>query len=440
MRDALLLLVILSAVPLIVRYPFTGLLAWAWFSLMAPHQLAYGVYGAPLNLIIASVTIAAVMVRGEMTKASVGAIGVLAILFGGWLYISQLFSLDTAVSAEFFDRFFKTMMFVVLCIIMADNKLKINALLWMLVASIGFFAAKGALFTIVTFGQYRVQGLPQTILEDNNHLGIAMATILPLILYLRGEAAHKWMRRGLLALFFMTVIAIIGTHSRGAFISMLVFGGYFWLRSSHKFSIIAALALITIPTVALMPAKWTERMTTITTATDDASFMGRVDAWVINTKLAVENPITGAGLRTSYLPAIASRVDPVRASKAKAGHSIYFEVLGGMGFVGLLIYLSMLGSAFFTAGSIYRRKRNNMRPPWSRRMAYSLQMSLAIFIVGGASASMEMWDGYLLVVALIAALSQLSTITAKAPTLMMETPGKGSRRRRAPALQPAMTS
>jgi len=59
LRDAILILAILASIPLIVRHPFSGMLAWAWFTLMTPHQLAYGVYGVPLNMVIASVTIAA---------------------------------------------------------------------------------------------------------------------------------------------------------------------------------------------------------------------------------------------------------------------------------------------------------------------------------------------------------------------------------------------
>jgi len=124
------------------------------------------------------------------------------------------------------------MVFAILCMQMADTKLKVNALVWIVVGGIGFFAAKGGLFTLATFGQFRVQGLPQTVLEDNNHMGIAIATILPLILYLRSEAAHRWMRTGLSALFILSIIAILGTHSRGALVALMMFGGYFWLKSA----------------------------------------------------------------------------------------------------------------------------------------------------------------------------------------------------------------
>lgn len=412
MRDGLLLGFIVLCLMAAVRYPFAGLLTWAWFTVMTPHQAAYGVFGVPLNMVIALVTMAGYVLSGELARFRFDLMTGLIAALAGWLTLSQVFSLDPAHSAVYFDRMIKTLLFVVLCIQMTTDKLRFHALVWVLVLGLGFFAAKGALFTLATFGEFRVQGLPQTVLEDNNHFGIATATILPLILYLRAEAARPIVRTGLLALFCLSIVAVIGTHSRGAFLALIVFGGLFWLRSPRKLSILAGLALILTPTIAFMPAKWTDRMSTIGEATQDASFMGRVDAWVINMKLAAENPLTGAGLRNSYQEAIARAVDPERAERAKAAHSIYFEMLGGAGYVGLLLYLAVFASAFAATWRWRRRARRRSAPPWTGRFASHAQMSLAIFAVGGASTSMEMWPGYLIVIALIAAMPRIASAHA----------------------------
>jgi probable O-glycosylation ligase (exosortase A-associated) len=413
MRDLILLSFTALCLTAALRYPFAGLLTWAWFTLLTPHQAAFGVYGVPLNMIIAGVTVASYAMSGEIAKFRFDPITVLIILFAGWLTAAQVFSLDPANSAPYYDRFVKTLLFIALCAQMADTKLKFNALVWTIVACIGFLAAKGAVFTLVTLGQFRVQGLANTVLEDNNHFGIAVAAILPLILYLRAEAARPIVRLGLLVLFSLAVVAIIGTQSRGAFLSLIVFSFYFWIRAKRKFAILAGLVLLLSPTIAFMPAKWSERMMTIGEATEDASFMGRVDAWVINTKLAQENPLTGAGLRNSYQPEIAKAVDPERAERAKAAHSIYFEVLGGAGFVGLAIYLALFTWAFFSAWGIYLARANERIPPWKWRFAYFGQMSILVFAIGGASTSMEMWDGYLIVIALVSALTKMTVSEAK---------------------------
>ncbi len=402
MRDALLLAVVAGGLLATLRYPFVGMILWAWFSLLTPHQMAYGAFGVPLNLVIAATTMLSIILNGEARRFRLDAVTLWFLGFALWLFVSQATSLDPENSAIYFDRFIKTLVFAILCIQMANTKLRIHALIWVFVLSIGFFAAKGAAFTLMTLGQYRVQGVPLTILEDNNHMGIAIATLLPIILYLRGAAAKPWVRTALGVLFVMSVLSIIGTQSRGAFISLIVFGAFIWLRSKRKLSILAALSLLIIPAIAFMPEKWTERMATITSATEDESFMGRIDAWIINGEFAMERPLTGAGLRNPYQPELAMRVDPERAPRAKAAHSIYFEVLGGAGFVGLFFYLCVLGAIFQQTFALQRGGGT-----WRARYGYFAQISLVIFAVGGASTSLEMWDGYWLVGALAAAAARL---------------------------------
>lgn len=414
MRDALLLAVVAGGLILALRYPFAGLLVWAWFSLMTPHQMAFGVFGVPLNLVIAATTIVAIALNGEASKFRLDAVSLWLLGLCGWLFVSQANSLDPANSAIYFDRFIKTLIFTLLCAQLASTRLRVHALLWMLVLSIGFFAAKGAVFTLATMGQYRVQGVPLTILEDNNHMGIAIATILPMILYLRGAATRKWVRAGLGALFVMAILSIIGTQSRAAFISLIAFGGFFWLRSQRKLAIGAALCLAVAPAIAFLPSNWTERMATITSAAEDDSFMGRVDAWIINTKFALDRPLTGAGLRNPYLPELAMKADPVRAPRAKAAHSIYFEILGGAGFVGLFFYIGLLGSAFVKMRGLEKMTPKSASDAWRPRFGYFSQMSLIVFAIGGASTSLEMWDGYLLVIALASAASRLPKVASAA--------------------------
>jgi probable O-glycosylation ligase (exosortase A-associated) len=416
MRDALLLLVIGLGLLAALRYPFAGILTWAWFSLMTPHQMAFGVYGLQLNLIIAAWTIVALLINGEAFKFRFDAITGWLLAVMGWLFVSQATSLDPESSAEYFDRFTKTLLFVLLCVQTASSRLRLHALIWVFVLSIGFFAAKGAIFTIATLGEFRVQGVPNTVLEDNNHMGIAIATTLPMILYLRSVAAKPWVKTALGALFLLSVFSVIGTQSRGAFISLIVFAGFFWWKSKNKVAIAAAAILCAIPALAFMPSKWSERMSTITEAGEDDSFMGRVDAWVINTKFAVQHPLTGIGLRNSYQKELAEKVDPVRAPRAKAAHSIYFEMLGGAGFVGLFFYLMLLATAYFKSNRLYREGAALSPQPWKSRFGYYAQISLVVFCIGGASTSLEMWDGYLVVIACIAAAARLPQTETAAQT------------------------
>ena len=440
MRDILILFPILAGMAAAARYPFAGVLVWAWFSIMTPHQLAYGVFGIPLNTLIAGGTIAALVVNGGVVRFRPDWTSLWIAFFAVWILLSQAFSLDPELSAPHADRFVKVLIFAFLCAQMADTKLKIHALLWMFAIGLGYFAIKGGLFTLLTLGQYRVHGIEETLLEDNNHMGVALAAALPIMLYLFGEARLRLTKIAIGATSAATAFAILGTQSRGAFISLVVFAGFFWLQSKRKFSLLAALALVAAPAIAFMPSSWSERMGTIAEASEDDSFMGRVNAWVINTELAKENPITGAGFRNSYYIDIAARVvSDDRAQRARAAHSIYFEVLGGVGFVGLGVYLAMLGSGVWGA---FRLSRSKAESPdsWRSRFGYFALISLAVFGVGGASTSMEMWDGYLIVIAMVAAAFRLHRRALGEAPLRLGGQPSASRPPRSDARTPIMGS
>ncbi len=391
---------------LTVRYPFVGLMLWAWFTLATPHQAAYLAGLLPLNLIIAGVTFVSFFFHKEFAKVRLNGLIVLLFLFSFWLWFSQTQSLDPESSAEYFDRFIKILIFVFLCMMVVTSRLRFHALLWLFAIVMGFYGAKGGAYTLLTLGQNTYYGLPDSILYDNNHMGIALAATLPIFLYLQGQAAHPMVRRGVQIVFALSIIAVLGTQSRGALVALVMFGGFVLIRSWRNFVIGIVVVAMVIPTALIvLPDKWFDRMATIQNATEDDSFMGRVDAWVINYKLAKENPITGAGLRNPYQENIARQVDLFRTPRA--AHSIYFEILGGTGFVGLLLYLGLLGGAFLTALRAQRKYVSAARDRWRSDFAFHAQASLAAFGVGAASVSMEMWEGYLLIIALISVLRRI---------------------------------
>ena len=394
MRDLILLAFIFGTLLVAMRYPFVALLLWGWFTLAAPQQSTYFANALSINTVIAVVAIGALAVHGEFGRARLTGVSWLLLAFLGWLGIAQMCSLAPSESALYTDRFVKVVAFVFLCSITATSRLRVHALLWLLVLTIGFYGAKGGLFTILTLGQTHLFGPDNTILYDNNHLGIAMAAMLPLMVYVAHRARHGHIKTAAWIVLGLTTIAIVGTQSRGAFLTTAVVGLLFWWRSHRKVLFGGLAALAALPSLIMLPSTWTDRMGTIAEASQDASFTGRVDAWVINWELALANPITGTGMRVPYIPEVAATVSD---RTPRAAHSIYFEVLGGTGFVGLALYLGLFAVTMRTA----RKTEKTWAGTWRADLARYGQISLIAFGVGGASASMEMWEGYLMVMALL---------------------------------------
>ncbi len=409
MRDLLLLLVISGSLLVALRYPFAAVLLWAWFTLASPQQAAYTLSAYSLNTVIAIATLAVLALHGELWRIKWRVLPLLLIAFAAWIGISQHFSLMPDWSMPYTDRFSKILLFVFLCAVTVTDRLRFQALLWMLVIVMGFFGLKGGLFTLMTFGQDLYWGLERTILYDNNHIAIAMATSLPLLLYMADQTRHRIVRYVLLGVTVMTVIGIIGTHSRGGFLSLLAFGGLYWLGSRRKILVGALGALALLAALPTLPTDWTDRMATIAEADEDASFRARLEAWEINWLLARENPLTGAGLRVPYTDEAARLVSE---HQPRAAHSVYFEVLGGTGFVGLALYLGIFGYGILSAHRLARAKDEARK--WMSAYGLAARNALLVFAVGGASVSMEMWEGYLIVIALVSAVTQMKTADADA--------------------------
>ncbi len=72
-----------------------------------------------------------------------------------------------------------TLMAFVTMMIMVDRK-RIEMYVWAIVVSLGFFGIKGGVYTIVTLGGDRVFGLPNSFIEDNNALALALLMLIPL--------------------------------------------------------------------------------------------------------------------------------------------------------------------------------------------------------------------------------------------------------------------
>ena len=75
MRDIFVLLSVLVTIPLTLRWPYVGILAWCWISYMNPHRLTWGfAYNLPLALIVAVTTFIAWMLSKEQKRIPINAV------------------------------------------------------------------------------------------------------------------------------------------------------------------------------------------------------------------------------------------------------------------------------------------------------------------------------------------------------------------------------
>lgn len=419
MRDAFLLAVLPVLIFYILQRPFIGLGLWIWTAMFFPNGWVYGMAsGIRYNLLFAGLTILMYLASKDKSRWQLGGIGVLVLLFFCWTTLTTMFGLaPPEIAWDFWERLLKIIVLFVFTTLVIDKKLHIDFFLWCLLLSIGFYAGVEGLKYIASGGGHKLEGMPGHVIGDRNDLALALAMLLPLSFYILSEFGKRSriLKLGLLGVIVLIVIAIIGTNSRGGLVALSAVGGYLFIKSERKILFLFLLVAVGSLFIGLIPDQWFDRMHTIGKADSDASFMGRVVAWKLSFILAVKNPLFGGGFKAlEFAPVWASLSQDFNSYAffytgnatpdprgAHAAHSIYFQVLGDHGFVGLFLFLSILALAFFTAGRIARQVRAIQGPDWIAHLATMLRLSVFAYAVGGAALSFAYFDVIYAIYALI---------------------------------------
>jgi putative inorganic carbon (HCO3(-)) transporter len=327
-----------------------------------------------------------------------------------WMTLNSLQAPFPDWSWPLWDQTMRIFAFVFLVFVLLNTKVRIHAMIWVLVISVGFYGVKGGMFTIVSGGHAIVYGPPDTIISDNNNLALATVMTSPLILYLRDHTANRWLRVGLLCALGLQIIMVFGSYSRGGMIALAPMLVMVVVRSERRIAYALAITAAIAIALLLMPDVFWERMQTISDASQDDSFHGRVIAWQVAMKYAADHFPFGAGFSAPQLEPIFNHYFP--NEMPHAAHSIFFQVLGEHGYPGLALYLLMLALAARNSFIVVRQTRNRPGLQWAHDLGKYIQISLASFCVGGAALSIAYFDGFLLLLALLSTLRELTALAA----------------------------
>lgn len=404
-----------------LRYPHIGALVWCWTALVVPNYYVYGFSNPiPFNKIAAAVTLVAWLFSGEPKKISKNSTAILLVIFGIWGTISALSSISLADTViHEWEKFIKIILFSLVVIGLITTKDRIDALLFAIYLSLGFHGVvEGAKF-LASGGSHHIFGPGSSIIGDNNHFALAMIALLPTVLYLYSQTTHRILKLALIGSSVLVAVSIMGTFSRGGLLGIAAVGGFAFMRSRKKLNYLVVIVPLMVFAIAFAPERWSSRMDTIKDANQDTSFMGRVIAWKQSTLIAIDHPLFGGGFhavqdfviwtqyaqvfdRLNFVPT--DYPDPVAPH---AAHSIYFQVLGDLGFAGLSIFLLIIGSAWRNASAVVRATRDREEWHWARDLAISLQYSLVAYVVSGAALSMAYFDYMYMIFAVLVVLRGL---------------------------------
>ena len=398
MRDVLIFGVLLGSLPFILMRPWLGIIMWALISYMNPHRLTWGAaYTFPFAQYIGIATLASLLISRDPKKIIGGGVAVLWLLLVAWWSVTYAFALDREAAGPLWEQTLKVQLFAFLTVVVLQGRFKIDALVYTIVISLGFYAARGAIFALLSGAQYRVWGPADSYIEDNNALAVALLMTVPLMRYLQLTSKAKWIRWGMAAGMAGAGLSVLASQSRGALLAGSGMLLLLWLKSRHKLGLAFAIAVCVPMLLAFMPEKWYDRMHTIQTYEQDRSALGRISAWKFAVNIANERFAGGGFLAFNqanyerFAPDVATQV---RATDGRyqGAHSIYFQLLGEHGYVGLGLFL-LLGIATWRAlTQAVRLSRDREETFWIRDLASMLQVSLVPYAIGGAFLNLAYFD------------------------------------------------
>ena len=120
--------------------------------------------------------------------------------------------------------------------LLLSRKEHVLALVWVIALSIGFYAVKGGLFTILTLGQYPRLGTGDSFIAGQQRLracdgnvdsavGLSLRTV-PLAPTGCGSASS-------VAIACLPISAL-GSQSRGAVVAIVAMASFLWFKSRHE--------------------------------------------------------------------------------------------------------------------------------------------------------------------------------------------------------------
>lgn len=393
-RDLALLITVMALLPACVARPWVGVLVWSWLAFMNPQRLTWDfAYDVPFSMVVAIATLIGLVFTSERRRFVWSREIVVLLALWLWFGVTTIVAVYPDAAMEKFMEFSKIMVMVFLVVPLFQDRRKLRILFVVIAASLGFYGVKGGLFVLMTGGQWMVLGPPGSFFAANTELALVLNMALPLFLYLAREEPHLWKRRLLWASFLLTLLAVPFTYSRGGVLGLAVVLSILFLRARRRLVLIPVIAVGIFAFALFTPEQWVSRVQTIQEYDADESAQLRFMSWRVAMMIAEDRPVVGGGFRVFlnratydlYLP------EYPRAFGHDA-HSIYFNLLGEHGWVGLGLFVLLAGFALLTIFRIRRLAKANPEVAWAGNYAHMVQASLAAYLVTGTFMSAAYFD------------------------------------------------
>lgn len=312
----------------------------------------------------------------------------LFLLFVGWISLTYPTAQNTDRAGLYFEEYVKIFMMFICGTLILRRVQDLWLIYFVVLAAVVYIGYEGNMYYFLNnrfniFQRYEAAG------QDNNWVGLTLAMVVPMC-YFAWEAVRHWVRWSFLLMIPVVMHSIMLSYSRGAMLSLCVAAAIIWVRARNKAFVTMVYGLLFVVVLVLAGKEIQDRFFSISKSETDESAQSRWTTWKIAVRMANEKPVFGFGIRNSNLFTRSYGAD----MEGRSIHSQYLQTAADSGWVGLGLYLLVIGSVLLALRDV-RRILHQWNDPETARvksLAAGIECSLLVFLIGAVFLSMEHFE------------------------------------------------
>ncbi|HPF15436.1 MAG TPA: putative O-glycosylation ligase, exosortase A system-associated, partial [Planctomycetota bacterium] len=364
MRDLIITIFILGAVPFSFRRPFLGLLVFSLLAYMRLQDLAWGFAAVQRwSLLITVVSLLGYVADRYRAYPVLNMRTLLLIGMVLQVGVGLFFAVgDAPVDYDGYVEYVKIIFIALFTTAVVRTQSQLRILVWVIALSMGFHGAKNGVAAVIKMGNLFIDHGPGGLIRDNNDFALAIAMTVPWIYYLAKSEKNPVLTKVMYAIVPLCGLTVISTRSRGGTLSLALAALIIIWRSRNRvMGLIVGISAVALVTV-IAPSEYKERLSTIQSYDKDGSAMGRLRAWGVAMRMIDAHPVFGVGFNRFALNHLDFQPNPTEGEraggKALVAHNSYFQIWAESGTPAFAMYMALIFATFWDIWRVrWRAKR-----------------------------------------------------------------------------------
>ncbi len=378
-----------------IQTPALFFVGYLWATILSPAYFTD--WPVPLSFIFGCSCLLAFFFIDRSNRARYPLVFYVALALAIWVTLTSGWALFPAEAWKKWDWAFQSILLTITIPIFLRTRAQMETGFICVFAALSAHVLTAGIKTVLGTGGYdRLGRLMMTNfwLGETSTLALGAVISIPMFYYavhdslifnLRGKGAKvlTW------GYFFMALMCVAGTSARTGLVALIALCVVGFKTVWRKVGIILLAIGVYYGSASLLPQKTERRFSTISSYKEDNSAEIRLAAWRWAAAFARDHPFGGGfgafnAANIDYEVHDAAGQTMLRHAGVTAPHSVYFEVLGEHGYLGLLLYLILIFIGLVGTWRISRIAPIRSELEWSRSFARSLFVCLVLFVVGSA--------------------------------------------------------